>query len=101
MSGIDPKVVRYVADLARIALTDAEVERFTAQLSVVLDAVGKLREVDTEAIPPTASVLPLDNVMREDEVRPGLSLDDAMRNAPARDGDLFRVQTVIEERPGG
>ncbi len=101
MSEIDPGVVRYVADLARIALADAEVERFTKQLSVVLDAVGKLREVDTEAIPPTASVLPLDNVTREDEVRPSLTLEEAMRNAPARDGDLFRVQTVIEERPGG
>jgi aspartyl-tRNA(Asn)/glutamyl-tRNA(Gln) amidotransferase subunit C len=101
MAAIEGSVVRYVADLARIALTDEEVERFTKQLSVVLDAVGKLREVDTAAIPPTASVLPLDNVMREDEVRPGLPLEDAMRNAPARDGDLFRVQTVIEERPGG
>ena len=101
MSAIDPKVVRYVADLARIALTDQEVERFTKQLSVVLDAVGKLREVDTDAISPTASVLPLDNVTREDAVRPSLTLEEAMRNAPARDGDLFRVQTVIEERPGG
>lgn len=99
MGTIDPSVVRYVADLARISLSDAEVERFTAQLAVVLDAVGKLREVDTEAIPPTASVLPLENVMREDEVRPSLALEDVMRNAPARDGDLFRVQTVIEERP--
>lgn len=101
MSEIDPGVVRYVADLARIALTDEEVDRFTKQLSVVLDAVGKLREVDTGAISPTASVLPLDNVMREDAVRPSLSLEEAMRNAPARDGDLFRVQTVIEERPTG
>jgi aspartyl-tRNA(Asn)/glutamyl-tRNA(Gln) amidotransferase subunit C len=101
MSEIDPKVVRHVADLARIALSDDEVERFTGQLSVVLDAVGKLRGVDTEAIPPAASVLPLENVMREDEVRPSLPLEDAMRNAPARDGDLFRVQTVIEERPSG
>lgn len=99
MSDIDRGVVRYVADLARIALTDDEVERFTAQLSVVLDAVGKLREVDTEAIPPTASVLPLRNVLRADEVRPGLALEEAMGNAPARDGDLFRVQTIIEERP--
>jgi aspartyl-tRNA(Asn)/glutamyl-tRNA(Gln) amidotransferase subunit C len=101
MSEIDRGVVRYVADLARIALTDDEVERFTGQLSVVLEAVGKLREVDTERISPTASVLPLENVWREDEARPGLSLEEAMRNAPARDGDLFRVQTVIEERPLG
>lgn len=100
MSDIDPTVVRYVADLARISLADDEVERFTAQLSVVLEAVGKLREVDTEKIPPTASVLPLENVLREDEARPGLTLEQAMRNAPVREGDLFRVQTVIEERPG-
>ncbi|MDE3192610.1 MAG: Asp-tRNA(Asn)/Glu-tRNA(Gln) amidotransferase subunit GatC [Chloroflexota bacterium] len=101
VSEIDPGVVRYVADLARIALTDEEVDRFAAQLSVVLDAVGKLREVDTEHISPTASVLPLENVLREDEAREGLTVEEAMRNAPARDGDLFRVQTVIEERPSG
>lgn len=99
MSAIDRSAVRHVADLARIELSDAEVERFTAQLSVVLDAIGKLRDVDTAAIPPTASILPLDNVMRDDEVRPSLSLEDAMRNAPARGGDLFRVQTPLEERP--
>lgn len=99
MSVIDRSVVRHVADLARIALTDEEVEQFTAQLSVVLEAVGKLREVDTEAIPPTASVLPLSNVTREDEVRPSLALEEALRNAPTRDGDLFRVQTPLEERP--
>jgi aspartyl-tRNA(Asn)/glutamyl-tRNA(Gln) amidotransferase subunit C len=99
MAEIDPGVVRYVADLARIALTDEEVERFTAQLSVVLDAVGKLGAVDTETIAPTASVLPLENVLREDEPREGLTVEEALRNAPARDGDLFRVQTVIEERP--
>lgn len=99
MSDIDRGVVRHVADLARIALSDEEIDRFTAQLSVVLEAVGKLREVDTEAISPTASVLPLENVLREDEPRSGLTVEEAMRNAPARDGDLFRVQTVIEERP--
>jgi len=101
VSEIDPKVVRYVADLARIALSDEEVERFTAQLAVVLDAVGKLRRIDTEAIPPTASVLPIENVTREDEARPSLSVDEALRNAPLRDGDLFRVQTVLEEKPAG
>lgn len=99
MSAIDRSVVRHVADLARIALTDEEVDRFTAQLSVVLEAVGKLREVDTEAIPPTASVLPLSNVTREDEVRPSLALEEVLRNAPTRDGDLFRVQTPLAERP--
>ncbi|MBI2774016.1 MAG: Asp-tRNA(Asn)/Glu-tRNA(Gln) amidotransferase subunit GatC [Chloroflexi bacterium] len=99
MSTIDPAVVRRVADLARIALSEDEVARFTKQLTVVLDAVGKLAEIDTEAIPPTASVLPIQNVLRDDVVRPSLTVDQALRGAPTRDGDLFRVQTVIEERP--
>jgi aspartyl-tRNA(Asn)/glutamyl-tRNA(Gln) amidotransferase subunit C len=91
-------VVEKVAGLARIALTRDEVDRFTAQLSVVLDAVDRLRGVDTSAIPPTASVLPAENVMRDDVVRPSLALDDVFRNTTARDGDHFRVQTVLEER---
>ncbi|MGI8877798.1 MAG: Asp-tRNA(Asn)/Glu-tRNA(Gln) amidotransferase subunit GatC [Candidatus Limnocylindria bacterium] len=98
MSTLDRSVVEKVAGLARIELTDEEIERFTAQLSVVLDAVDRLRSVDTSAIPPTASVLPVDNVMREDVVRPSLSIEEVFRNAPGRDGDHFRVQTVLEQR---
>ena len=98
MSTLDRSVVEKVAGLARIALTEEEVGRFTAQLSVVLDAVDRLRSVDTSAIPPTASVLPVDNVMREDVVRPSLSIEEVFRNAPGRDGDHFRVQTVLEQR---
>ncbi len=98
MSTLDRSVVEKVAGLARIALTDDEIERFTAQLAVVLDAVDRLRSVDTSAIPPTASVLPVDNVMREDVVRASLPLEDVFRNAPSRDGDHFRVQTVLEAR---
>ncbi|MGH2499117.1 MAG: Asp-tRNA(Asn)/Glu-tRNA(Gln) amidotransferase subunit GatC [Candidatus Limnocylindria bacterium] len=99
MDAIDRSVVERVAALARIALSDEEIERFTAQLGIVLAAFERLGAVDTERVPPTASVLPLSNVLREDEVRPGLSLDDAFRNAPARDGDLFRVQQILEDRP--
>ncbi len=98
MSTLDRSVVEKVAGLARIELTDEEIERFTAQLSVVLDAVDRLRSVDTSAIPPTASVLAVDNVMREDVVRPSLSIEEVFRNAPGRDGDHFRVQTVLEQR---
>lgn len=98
MSTLDRSVVEKVAGLARIALTADEIDRFTAQLSVVLDAVDRLRSVDTSAIPPTASVLPFDNVMREDLVRPSLPLEDVFRNAPSREEDHFRVQTVLEER---
>ena len=97
---IDRQTVVHAADLARIALTDEEVERFTGQLSVVLDAVARLGEVDTSAIAPTASVLPLQDVQRADEARPGLTTEQALANAPAggRDGEFFRVQEVLEER---
>ena len=98
---IDRSVVEKAAGLARIALTSEEVERFTGQLSVVLKAVERLKEVDTEKVSPTASVLPVSNVMREDEIRPGLSRDEALANAPkgGRAGEFFRVQQVLEERP--
>jgi len=98
---IDRSVIEKAAGLARIALTEDEVERFTGQLSVVLKAVERLKEVDTEKVSPTASVLPVSDVMREDEVRPSLSRDEALANAPkgGRDGEFFRVQQVLEERP--
>src|SRR5256714_3537089 len=98
---IDRSVVEKAAGLARIALTSEEVERFTGQLRVVLQAVERLKDVDTEKVSPTASVLPVANVMREDEARPGLSVDQALANVPrgGRDGEFFRVQQVLEERP--
>ncbi|HUG56008.1 MAG TPA: Asp-tRNA(Asn)/Glu-tRNA(Gln) amidotransferase subunit GatC [Candidatus Limnocylindrales bacterium] len=99
MSAIDRGVVEHVAKLARIALSEQEVERFTAQLAQILDAVGRLGEVDTSEIPPTASVLPLANVTREDIVRPSLPLEDVLGNAPSHDGTFFKVQAVLEERP--
>ena len=97
---IDRHTIVHVADLARIALSDDEIDRFTGQLSVVLDAVARLGEVDTSAIAPTASVLPLKDVERDDAARPGLSTEQALANAPAggRDGEFFRVQEVLEER---
>ena len=97
---IDRQTIVHVADLARIALTEEEIARFTDQLSVVLDAVERLKTVDTADIPPSASTLPLENVQRDDVIRPGLSLEQALANAPkgGRDGEFFRVQEVLEER---
>ena len=97
---IDRQTVVHAAGLARIALTDEEITRFTGQLSVVLDAVARLAEVDTSAVLPSASTLPLHNVEREDEPRPGLTTEQALANAPrgGRDGEFFRVQEVLEER---
>src|SRR5436309_15175562 len=98
---IGRSVMEKGAALARIALTEDEVERFTEQLSVGRKAVERLKEVETEKVSPTASVLPVSNVMREDEIRPSLSRDEALANAPkgGRDGEFFRVQQVLEERP--
>ena len=97
---IDRATIVHVADLARIGLTDDEIERFTGQLSVVLDAVERLKTVDTSAISPTASTLPLIGVQRDDVIRPGLTSEEALANAPkgGRDGEFFRVQEILEER---
>jgi aspartyl-tRNA(Asn)/glutamyl-tRNA(Gln) amidotransferase subunit C len=97
---IDRQTIVHVADLARIALTEDEIARFTGQLSVVLDAVERLSQVDTSVVLPTASALPISNVEREDVARPGLTTEQALANAPkgGRDGEFFRVQEVLEER---
>jgi len=99
MTAIDRARVQHVAGLARIALTDDELDRFTGQLQVVLAAIEQLSSVDTSDVPPSASVLPLENVMREDEPRPSLPVELVLAQAPDREGDLFRVQASLEERP--
>jgi aspartyl-tRNA(Asn)/glutamyl-tRNA(Gln) amidotransferase subunit C len=83
--------VLHVARLARLALTDEEVERLTAELGAILDAVSKVSELDLEDVPPTSHPLDLVNVWDDDEPRPSLPLDDVFANAPEREGDLFRV----------
>ncbi len=83
--------VLHVAALARLALTEEEVERFTGQLAAILEAVGKVSELDLAAVEPTSHPLELVNVSRLDEPRPSLSADDALANAPERDQDAFRV----------
>jgi aspartyl-tRNA(Asn)/glutamyl-tRNA(Gln) amidotransferase subunit C len=83
--------VLHVAKLARLELTDEEVGRLTEQLGAILAAVGKVAELDLTDVPPTSHPLELVNVWAEDEPRPSLSLEDVFANAPAREGDLFRV----------
>jgi aspartyl-tRNA(Asn)/glutamyl-tRNA(Gln) amidotransferase subunit C len=97
---IDRATIVHVADLARIGLTEEEIDRFTGQLSVVLEAVERLKTVDTSEIPPTASTLPLVGVQRDDVTRPGLTAGEALANAPkgGRDGEFFRVQEILEGR---
>jgi aspartyl-tRNA(Asn)/glutamyl-tRNA(Gln) amidotransferase subunit C len=83
--------VLHVARLARLELTDDEVERLTRELAAILEAVGKVAELDLSDVPPTSHPLELVNAWREDASRPSLALDDVFANAPAREGDLFRV----------
>jgi aspartyl-tRNA(Asn)/glutamyl-tRNA(Gln) amidotransferase subunit C len=83
--------VLHVARLARLALSEEELERFSEQLSAILDAVGKVAELDLSGVKPTAHPLDLVNVWAEDEPRPCLSVDEALANAPDRGGDSFRV----------
>ena len=83
--------VLHVAKLARLALSDDEVERFREQLSAILEAVGKVSELDLSGVPPTSHPLDLVNVLAEDEPSPSLPLDEVFANAPERDGDAFRV----------
>ena len=88
---IDAETVMHVARLARLDLRPDEVERLTAELGAILDAVSKVAELDLGDVPPTSHPLDLVNVWDDDEPRPSLPLDDVFANAPAREGDLFRV----------
>ncbi|MGH3066398.1 MAG: Asp-tRNA(Asn)/Glu-tRNA(Gln) amidotransferase subunit GatC [Gaiellaceae bacterium] len=92
---ISREEVRHVARLARLALTDDEVERLTEELGAILEAVGIVAELDLADVPPTSHPLDLVNVWDEDEPRDSLVLEDIFANAPARDGDLFRVPPTV------
>ena len=83
--------VLHVARLARLALTDDEIERLGAQLNAILEAVGKVAELDLEGVEPTAHPLELVNVWAEDEPRPSLPVDEALANAPDHEAGFFRV----------
>lgn len=89
--------MEHVAELARLHLTDEELDRMQGQLSRILEAIAVLRDVDTSQVGPTATVLALENVMRDDEPRDGISREAALANAPLREGDHLRVPLVLKE----
>jgi len=93
---ITAKEVEYVAKLARLKLTEREKKLFTQQLDSILDYMGKLNELDTEKVPPTFHVLPLENVMREDAVTDDHLQKELLSNAPERDGDFYSVPKIID-----
>ena len=95
MAGLTRSDVEHVAYLARLRLTDEELDRLEGQLNHILDQYAKLAEVDTDAIPPTAQVIELENILRDDAARPSMDPADVLANAPARDGDFFVVPAIL------
>jgi aspartyl-tRNA(Asn)/glutamyl-tRNA(Gln) amidotransferase subunit C len=93
---ISREEVLHIARLARVALSEEEVDRFSEQLSNLLEHFEVLQQVDTENVPPTAQSVALHDVMREDKVRPSYPPDEILANAPRRDEDCFRVKPVLE-----
>ncbi len=88
--------MQHVARLARVGLSDEEMDRLASELDHILEAMQALRELDTSTIPPTAQVIPLKNVMREDAARPAWPVEDILKNAPATRDGQFLVPPVLE-----
>jgi aspartyl-tRNA(Asn)/glutamyl-tRNA(Gln) amidotransferase subunit C len=97
MASIDRRTVEHVAGLAQLGLSDDEIDRMQAQLTRILEAIETLRDVDTSSVGPTAQVIALENVMRDDVVTPGIDREAALANAPRREAAFLRVPTVLEE----
>jgi aspartyl-tRNA(Asn)/glutamyl-tRNA(Gln) amidotransferase subunit C len=88
--------VEHIAELARLALSDEERALYQEQLSAILEHFERLQDLDTDPIPPTATVLPLRSVMRADEPRSPFPREDILANAPAAEGGCFKVPAVLE-----
>jgi aspartyl-tRNA(Asn)/glutamyl-tRNA(Gln) amidotransferase subunit C len=88
--------VKYVANLARLNLTPEEETKLGAQLGHILGYIEKLKEVDVSGVEPTAHAFPIVNVWRADEIKPGLSTEEALQNAPSKANGLFVVPKIVE-----
>jgi aspartyl-tRNA(Asn)/glutamyl-tRNA(Gln) amidotransferase subunit C len=88
--------VLHIARLARVGLTDEDVDRLREQLSNILEHFEALKQVDTTDVPPTAQSIPLQNVTKDDKVKSSLSQEQTLANAPRKDGEYFRVKAVLE-----
>jgi aspartyl-tRNA(Asn)/glutamyl-tRNA(Gln) amidotransferase subunit C len=97
---IDRETVEHIAELAKLQLTEEEITRYAEQLSAILDYAERLQELDTDAIPPTASVLPLRNVLRPDAILPSLPRDKSLANAADAADGQFRVEAILDDSGG-
>jgi aspartyl-tRNA(Asn)/glutamyl-tRNA(Gln) amidotransferase subunit C len=93
---ISKEVVDYVAHLARIELEPQELEKLSGQLNDILKFIDKLAALDTQNIPPASHILPLSNILREDNLRASLKIEQVTENAPQKSGNFFVVPKVIE-----
>ena len=95
MAALTRSDVEHVAFLARLRLTDDELDRFEGQLNHILDQYAKLAELDTSAIAPTAQTIELENILRDDVAGPSLSVEDVLRNARLTEGDFIVVPPIL------
>jgi len=100
MHEITPELVRHVALLSRLELAEGEAESYAAELGNILHYVEKLAELDTTDVPPTSHSFKVKNVFREDAVRPSLSNEEALANAPDSEDHCFKVPAVLQESGG-
>ncbi len=89
--------VEHIAKLARLRLTEEEKLRFQKELGKIIEYFDQLKKLNTDGVPPTTHVVPLENVLRGDVVKPSLPVDEALANAPDRKGNYFRVPKVVEK----
>jgi aspartyl-tRNA(Asn)/glutamyl-tRNA(Gln) amidotransferase subunit C len=101
MSRMTPEEVRELALLARLALSDQEIARMTGDLGAILTYVNALRELDTTGIDPMTHAVPFDCPLRDDQVAPSLPVDEALANAPRREGSFFQVPRIVPGPGGG
>jgi aspartyl-tRNA(Asn)/glutamyl-tRNA(Gln) amidotransferase subunit C len=92
------KDVEHVAYLARLGLSEEELTRLEGQLNHIVDQYAVFADLDTDHIPPTAQTIEVENILREDAARPGLTTEEALANAPARSGDWFVVPPILGEK---
>lgn len=95
MSEMTPETIRHLAELARIALGEEEIQRLAGELSAIVDAVEAVQRVASDDVPPTSHPIPLGNVFREDVVGDTLTTEEALRGAPDHDGSRFRVTAIL------
>ena len=94
---IDKAQVKHIAKLARLEMEEEEVERFSEQLSSIVDYIEKLNELDTDLIEPLAHCLPIHNVFREDVAKESLGVERALSNAPEREEEYFKVPKILDD----